>query len=187
MREKIIITILSLILLLSLGQVIYASTEQNATSNENIKKSSTDHLGDLNPNNPLGYNASPIEESVSQFEKTYNKNVKLPRYIPFTPTHSGGNFAESQKIVTVDYLNKKTNERLCMMVFIRPEQSIEEGKTGKYVDLNNGTKAVYHHLKESSNEFMIFKEGELLYYITISKNNRDEKLDDLLKVANSLK
>lgn len=186
---------MALILLLPTGQVIYASTKQNVTSGKNTlttnneisvtsaKKPSIDHLDGLNQNNPLGYNASPIKESVSKFEKAYNKNVKLPQYIPFTPTHSGGKFAETPKIVTVDYLNKETNERLCMMVFLRPEQSIEEGKTGKYVDC----KAVYDHLKESKNEFMSFKEGDLLYYITISKNNRDEKLDDLLKVANSLK
>ncbi|MED4730971.1 hypothetical protein P9597_23120 [Aneurinibacillus migulanus] len=75
-----------------------------------------------------------------------------------------------------------------MMVFIRPEQSIEQGKTGKYVDLNNGTKAVYYHLQESDNEFMRFKEGDLLYYtIYVFQNNRDEKLNDLLKVANSPK
>lgn len=70
---------MSLNLFLSLGQVTYANIEQNATLEENInvKKSSTDHLGDLNPNNPLGYDASPIEESVSKFEKTYNKHVLL--------------------------------------------------------------------------------------------------------------
>lgn len=181
-------------LLLPIGQVIYASTKQNAntlTTNSkmpvtSVKKPFTDPLYDINLDNPLGYDASSIEESVSQFEKTYNKDVMLPQYIPFIPTHSGGNFAETQKIVTVDYLNKETNERLCMMVFLRPEQSVEEGKTGKYVDLNNGTKAVYYHLPESKNEFMRFKKGDLLYYITISKNNRNEKLDDLMKVANSL-
>ena len=100
---------------------------------------------DYDPNKPLG-DVSPIHISVSQFEERYHKDVLIPQFIPFKPTHSGGRCNELLKNLDIEYINLKSNER-----------------------------------------FLFLYKGGLFYEIGISKNKKNEKLNDLLKVANSLK
>lgn len=193
MKKKLISIIVASILLMSTEQIISAEVaHKKLNTNKNIVTIELPSLENkyqpikIDPNKPLG-DVFPIKESVSQFEKRFHKEVMLPQYIPFIPTHSGGNFSETNKLIQVDYLNQKTDERLYMMILLRPEEQVKNGENAKIISLVDGTKAIYNHIKESDGEFMRFKKGDLIYYISISKNNKEEKIGDLLKVANSLK
>lgn len=143
---------------------------------------------ELDPYHPMGVRGLvPIDVSVLQFENHLHQDVMLPQYIPFLPTHSGSFYNKTAKIIQIGYLNQKTNERFDMFVYFNPEQKVREGKNAKLIKLDNGLRVVYNHIKESHKDSMRFKKGDLLYYLTITKNNREEKLGELIKIANSLK
>jgi hypothetical protein len=139
-----------------------------------------------NPNKPLG-NVITIEESVLQFEKAFNKEVLLPKYLPFTPTDSGGNFYKNEQRLTVDYLNRQTGE-LCSLHIYNREFHLNSETAATNVKLTDGTKASYIHNSSIVADFIKFKKAELTYLLGISKNNSPDKskLNDLLKIANSL-
>lgn len=193
MNKKFILSIftLILILLLSTEKISFAEgvqdisiTNRNSISNQLLSMKEKPII--IDPNKPLG-DVSSIKKSVYQFENYFHKVVMLPQYIPFTPTHSGGNLSKKDKLIQIDYLNQKINERLYLMILLRPEEKVRDGKNAKKLSLVDGTEVIYNHIKESDSDFIRFKKGDLIYYIAISKNKKEEKLADLLKVANSLK
>jgi hypothetical protein len=139
------------------------------------------------PNKPLG-DVIPIEQSVSQFEKTFKKDVLLPKHLPFIPTNSGGFFDKQQQRLRIDYLNKNTGE-LCSVLVFYLENHIKGDKTAQQVKLIDDTKAYYMHDNTMAFDFIKFKKGDLTYRLAVSKTNRQgkERLDDLLNIANSMK
>ncbi|WDV93323.1 hypothetical protein [Brevibacillus parabrevis] len=138
---------------------------------------------DVDPNKPLG-NVAPLKVSVSQFEKTYHKDILLPQYIPFTPTHTGGRFNELLQRLTVDYYNNQTNELLSISIYVQSNNPLKIQP--EMITLVDGTKAEYLHADNYMADFIRFKKNNLFYEIGIAKNGKSEKMDDLLKVANSL-
>ena len=137
------------------------------------------------PKKPLG-DVSPIHISVSQFEERYRKDVLIPHYIPFTPTHSGGRCNERFQNVEIDFINVKTNEKLFIDVSFKNHWG-KFVKQAALVTLDDGTKAWYLNDKRRVADFLGFHKDELFYEIGILKNHKNERLHDLIKVANSLK
>ncbi|MDR7319653.1 hypothetical protein [Brevibacillus nitrificans] len=138
---------------------------------------------DVDSNKPLG-NVSTIELSETQFKNTYKKDILLPQYVPFTPTHTGGHFNKLLQELSIDYLNEKTNELLSISIYVQNGGDIKIQP--EIVTLVDGTKAEYLHADNYIADFIRFKKNGLTYLVGISKNDKKEKRDDLLKVANSL-
>ncbi len=141
----------------------------------------------VDPSKPLGDVAS-IEGSVAQFERKFNEIIILPHYLPFTPTHSGGHFDESQKQVRIDYLNNtKNSQELLSLKIIFGKIHLKIEKSAQFVKLEDNTEAKYIHSRTTVFDFLKLEKGGLTYFIAISKNNNKDTLTELLKVANSLR
>ncbi|CAM3680309.1 MULTISPECIES: hypothetical protein [Brevibacillus] len=135
------------------------------------------------PSKPLG-DVAPIKVSVSQFENTNKQKISLPQYIPFTPTHTGGHYNKLLQMLTIDYLNQKTNELLSISVYLK--ESSDKNNKPEIVTLADGTIAKYIHSDKYIADFIRFKKNNLTYEIGILKQEKGRRLDALIKVANSL-
>ncbi|RNB68021.1 hypothetical protein EDM52_21695 [Brevibacillus invocatus] len=140
---------------------------------------------DTDPSKPLG-DVVPIEASVSQFENTNKQKILLPKYIPFTPTHTGGHYNELLKMLSIQYLDQKANNLLAISVYLKKNRSKNFEVKSENVTLADGTIAMYVHSEDHGADIIRFKKNNLTYQIRLSKRGTEKKLDDLIKVANSL-
>ena len=137
----------------------------------------------LIPNSSLANNS--LQKSISQFENKFNQNIMLPEYIPFNPTNIDSEFNESLKLLKINYTNKKTNEELMILISLKQNEKINSNKYSKQITLNDGTKTIYSHIEKSDSEFLTFVKNDLDYYLKLTKNGKETRINDLLKIANS--
>ncbi|WP_164472664.1 hypothetical protein [Cohnella candidum] len=143
-------------------------------------------LSILNPQNPLGDNLS-VNEAKSAFESKYNTKMLLPTYVPFTPTHIGGDLKKT--MLRIRYFNEKTQHTMLLDIIPKTETLYDQIfiPHGDEVKLIDGTKGKYYHDSNLALDRIHFVKNNIGYRIYIGKNNGPVPLSDLLKVADSLR
>ncbi|MCM3379488.1 DUF4367 domain-containing protein [Shouchella rhizosphaerae] len=135
------------------------------------------------PNKPLG-DVLPIEKAVQEFNYLYGIEVVLPQYLPIHYTTQGGSI--DQGSLRVDYMDQSNNELLSINVFVG-EKHLESEKRAKEVLLNKNITGYHFIMPDSNINFLIFRQDGLTYIIALASHYKDNKVDELIKIANSLR
>lgn len=133
------------------------------------------------PKKPLG-DVIPIEKAVQEFNYLYGIEVALPKYLPIHYTTQGGSI---QRALRVDYMDQSNNELLSINVFVG-EEYLESEKRAEEVLVNKNITGYHFNMPDSNINYLIFRQRGLTYIIALASHHKENKMDELIKIANSI-
>lgn len=127
------------------------------------------------------------DEAISQFEKRYEKQVILPKKLPFEPTDRFGKLDEEGRLKLHFMRIGKSEEytTLDFSFYIMPENEIYSfiETNDEVYTLNNGDKAFYRQHHKHFHSFA-FSTNKLGYFFGANPNKID--LVTFIKIAESI-
>ncbi|MEK5641437.1 hypothetical protein BK138_13955 [Paenibacillus rhizosphaerae] len=127
-----------------------------------------------------------IQKAERQFENKFQRNIKVPQYVPLKHNYTGGFFDEAKGSLTLDYLD--TNNNLKFEVKAIKGILNENVNRGEKIQLKDGH-AYYLNKKEHVADYIVFqdKDNEVIYFLSMNKKTQGEThLQELIKAADSL-
>lgn len=133
---------------------------------------------------PLG-DVVKIEQAVSDFENDLQKDIELPKFIPFEVTYSGAKYSSIDKSILITYLNEKTGA--LMDVHVKkgniPDKLTSRQKLIK-MNIENGVSIFDSEEKRGVNFIYFYKQG-LEYRVALTKRPVEYKQETFIKVVES--
>lgn len=143
------------------------------------------------PKNPLG-EVRPVKDVVSEFKKTHKTKVILPKYIPFKPTHTGGDIytVRQQQRLRIDYVKNNYKAKLLTVEIVNGSKMKigTREKNAIKIKLKNGVDSLYiSETEKYGYDILYFTKDNNSYRIAISNYNENDQFKELEKVALSIK
>lgn len=133
---------------------------------------------------PLG-DVVKIEQAVAEFERALQKEIQLPKYIPFEITYSGAKYNPKNKSILISYLNEKTGALMDVHVK-QGEMPSQLTSRQRKIKMNVEDKVgIYDSEDKRAVNFVYFYSKGLEYRVAINKRPVEYKQDTFIKVAES--
>ncbi|WP_207952353.1 hypothetical protein [Paenibacillus turpanensis] len=129
---------------------------------------------------------SDVQKDIEAFEKENNREVQLPKDLPFRPTKIESSYNKTSNSLRITYYEDKNTIHIDIDNLDKIK-SKPLPKNGTHTKLSDGTEARYFNGKESAAEILIFYKSGLIYGIGFIKQNGTLiGLEKLRTIANSL-